>query len=50
LKELLQKVTPYYLGLEEEKDGFDAIRETDLEASERDAEARLRTEEVGKDF
>jgi hypothetical protein len=31
------------LGLEEEKDGFDAIREADLEANEKEAEAKLRT-------
>ena len=50
LKELLAKVTPYYLGLEEEKDGFDAIKESDLEASEREAEAKIRTEDASKDF
>ena len=50
LKELLQKVTPYYLGLEDEKEGLDAIKSDHLEAAERDAETKLRTGEAGREF
>jgi hypothetical protein len=50
LKELLLKVTPYYLGLEEEKEGVDSISNTDLEKAELEAERRLKNAAASKEF
>lgn len=43
-------MTPYYLGLEEEKEGVDSISNTDLEKAELEAERRLRNAAASKEF
>lgn len=43
-------MTPYYLGLEEEKEGVDSISITNLEKAELEAERRLRNAAASKEF